>query len=344
MTDERVRHCAFCDHALGAGVPDAPLPGRRHAYDPGQGRLWEICPGCHRWNPVPMALRWETLEAWERAVRDRGRILMETGELSLIRVDDGEVVRVGRPPMVLWGGWRYGAALPVAAPRRRGWIRRLLEGLPPPPLEGYDPYGLTGPMGGIAGSRGPMRWLGSPFVSRAQPLTLVFSAIPLARRCPSCGEPLPLDPWAFHTLAFVEIPRTEAPDGLGVEVPCGSCGDWVVLPLDAIRPALRLGLSVLDPGTVARPLGEAAGAGLDAVGGPQRLLEGIARIRAPLGDLEARERVALGMALDARAEAEALRGEWRRAEEIIAILDGQLTDIPGFEAFRQKVLEEGGER
>lgn len=339
--DDLQRHCAFCDHALGVGVPDAPLPGRRHAYDPEQGRLWEICPACQRWNPVPLALRWETLERWERAVRDEGRTLIDTKQLALIRVRDGEVVRVGRPPMTLWGGWRYGETLPALSPKRRGWLRRLIEGLPPPPLEGYDPYGLGGPMGGVAGSRGPARWLGSPFLSRAQPLTMVFTSIPLAPRCPSCSQALAIQPWAFHLLAFVQVGQSEAPDGLGVEVPCGSCGDWVLLPLDAVRPALRLGLTVLDPVHLSRPLGEAAGAGLDAVGGPHRLLEGMAKIRAPLGDLAIQERVALGMALDARAEVAALEAEWKRAEEIIGILDRELTDVPGFDAFRRRILDEG---
>jgi len=287
-----------------------------------------------------MDLRWETVEKWERAVRDRGRVLLEREGLALIQVDEGEVVRVGVPPMILWGGWRYGEALPVLAKPRMGWVRRLLERLPAPPLEGYDPYGLTGPMGGVARGGHAGRWLGSPFLARAQPLIMVFTSIPLAPVCPSCQGPLPLDPWAFHTVVFVSLPVTEAPDGLGVEVPCGSCGEWVVLPLDAIRPALRLGLSVLDPLGLSRPLGEAAGARLDSVGGPHRFLEGLARARAPLGNLDATERAALGIALDARAEGEALTAEWRRAEEIIGALEGEGAHVPGFEAFRRRVLDE----
>jgi hypothetical protein len=281
------------------------------------------------------------MEMWERAVRDRGRILLEREGLALVRVEDGEVVRVGAPPMIRWGGWRYGDALPILAQPRRGWIRRLLEGLPPLPLEGYDPYGLTGPLGGIARGGQAARWIGSPFIARAHPLVMVFAAVPLAPECPACRGPLLLDPWAFHTVTFVVLPAAEAPDGLGVEVPCGACGTRVTLPLDAIRPALRLGLSVLDPADAMRPVGEAAGAGLDTVGGPQRLLEGLARIRASLGDLEPRERVALAIALDARAEGEALEAEWRRAEEIIGILGQELTEAPGFETFRQRILDEG---
>lgn len=373
-----MRHCLFCDHALGVGVPEAPAPGRRHAYDPGQGRLWEICPGCRRWNPVPLELRWETLEGWERAVRDRGRIVLEAGELALLRVDDGEVVRVGRPPLVTWGGWRYGKRLPAPEPPSPGFLARLLGGLPPPPLEGYDPYGLGGPMGGVAGSRGPSGWLGSPFLEQAHPLTLAFAAVPFAPSCPSCGGPMPLNPWDFHRVAFTDSEGSEAeaptssaaraaadhrgapflatpgsstphpagtpgaePIRAGLVATCALCSTEVVVPLDRARPALRMGLSILDTGPAAREVGEEAGAALDRVGGTTTLLLGLARLGAPLGELGRTERVALGIALDARAEADALAAEWREAEELAAIADGELTEVPGFLAFRDRVLGEG---
>ncbi|CAN5786433.1 hypothetical protein BH23GEM11_BH23GEM11_18070 [soil metagenome] len=349
-----MRHCLFCDHALGAGVPEAPAPGRRHAYDPGKGRLWEICPSCRRWNPVPMELRWETLEGWERAVRDRGTLLVEAGELSLVEVDDGQVVRVGAPPLTTWGGWRYGSRLPPPAAPKVGFLRRILGGLPPPPLEGYDPYGLSGPMGGVAGTQGPSHWLGSPFLERAHPLTLVFASVPLVPSCPSCGVPMPLAPWDFHRLSFTDAtPDGEAGAGRGAGVEaaadlragllatCGHCSTEVVVAVDQARPALRIGLSVLDSGPEARKVGEEAGAALDRVGGTRMLLKGLASVGAPLGDLGRVERVALGIALDARAEADALVAEWRDAEEITAIMDSDLTDVAGFMAFRERVLGEG---
>jgi hypothetical protein len=349
-----MRHCLFCDHALGVGVPEAPAPGRRHAYDPALGRLWEICPQCRRWNPVPLELRWETLEGWERAVRDRGRVVLEAGDLALFRVDDGEVVRVGRPPLVVWGGWRYGDRLPAPEPPKPGFLARLLGGLPPPPLEGYDPYGLGGPMGGVAGSQGPSGWLGSPFLERAHPLTLAFASIPFAPECPACGGPMPLHPWDFHRVHFTDsdaahrVPAAHASPSVGAEpihaglvASCALCGTEVVVPLDRARPALRMGLSILDTGPAAREVGEAAGAALDRVGGTTTLLQGLARLGAPLGELGRTERVALGIALDARAEADALGAEWREAEELAAITDGELTEVPGFLAFRDRVLGEG---
>jgi hypothetical protein len=335
-----MRHCVFCGESLGEGTPEAPVPGRRHAYDPHRGRLWEICPECRRWSPVPMALRWETLEGWEAAVHDRGVTLIETANLALVRVDDGQVVRVGRPPLPEWGGWRYGDRLPLLQGRRRGLMRRLLSSLPSPPLEGYDPYGLSGPMGGVSGRDGPSQWLASPFIEKAADLTVAFTSIPLSPECPACQGPLPLNPWEFQDLTF-RLSREEIPEaagGVGVEVACGRCRRVVLLPLASVRPALRLGLGIVDSGEAARRVGEEAGEGLARVGGVPRFLQGLGRISAPLGELRVTERVALTMALDAEAEAEALEAEWREAEEIAAIMDGELTHVPDFQEFRARVL------
>lgn len=106
-----------------------------------------------------------------------------------------------------------------------------------------------------------------------------------------------------------------------------------------VRPALRLGLGVIDTDDSAREVGEAAGAGLARVGGMERFLVGLGRVGAPLGELARDERVALAMALDAEAEAEALEAEWREAEEIAAIMDGELTSVTHFQAFRARILD-----
>ena len=334
-----MRHCVFCNEELGEGTPEAPVPGRRHAYDPWRGRLWEICSRCQRWNAVPMELRWETMEAWEKAVRDRGKTVMETEHLGLIQVDDGQVVRVGQPPLPEWGGWRYGDHLPSGPVRRRGFLSRILGNLPTPPLEGYDPYGLSGPMGGVSGRDGPSQWLASPFIGKATPLTIAFGSLPFAPECPACATPLPLNPWEFQEVRFRSAAEVEAEgESTGVEVPCAHCRNWVLLPLTKVRPALRLGLGIVDTDAEARSVGEEAGRGLAQVGGGRKLLAGLGRIGAPLGELATPERVALAMALDDQAEAEALEAEWREAEEITAIMDGELTSVADFQAFRSRIL------
>jgi hypothetical protein len=334
-----MRDCLYCQTPLGAGIPPAPTPGRRHAYDPWKGRLWEICPHCLRWNPVPLELRWETLEGWEAAVRDRGTVLLQGPDLALLTVGEGEVVRVGSPPLGVWGGWRYGTQLPDLPPPRLPFWRRWLGQLPPPPLEGYDPYGFTGPLGGVAGTRGPSRWLGSPFLRQARALTVVFHAIPLAPECPNCGDPLPILPWEFEALTFVE---TRAVEGIGIEATCGACRAQGLVSLGEVRPALRLGLAVIDADRSVREVGQEAGGILEAAGGGPVLLRRLGEGGIPVGDLSRPERVALGIALDQEAEAEALEAEWREAEEIAAILDGELSDVPGFQEFQRRILENDG--
>jgi hypothetical protein len=76
--------------------------------------------------------------------------------------------------------------------------------------------------------------------------------------------------------------------------------------------------------------------------GGEDLLQGLAQEGSTLGELTLKRRGALIIALDERAEAEALEVEWRAAEEIAAIADGELSNVPGFEEFRRRTLEEGG--
>ena len=40
------------------------------------------------------------------------------------------------------------------------------------------------------------------------------------------------------------------------------------------------------------------------------------------------------------SEMEALESEWKGAEEMAAIMDGELTEIPGFDEFRQEILDQ----
>jgi len=321
------RPCVVCGTPLPLEPPSGPLSGARLAYDPERGRLWRVCPGCARWHPVPLELRWEALESCEEAFHARGRVLLTGGELTLSRVDGGELVRVGRPPPVDYAGWRYGEDLPLPPPRRANFWRRLLSSLPPPPLEGYDPYGF----GRVAESG---RWMASPFLESASSLTAAFTVVPFAAACPSCGGPMPLNPWEFQS---VRLARTG--DGNVVLAPCAACLREVPLPLREARPALRLGLGILCSGAGARTLARPVARGVVQVGGADAFLLALARESTELGTLDSGERVGLAMVLDEVAEREALELEWREAEEIAAIMDGELTEVPGFQEFRQRVLE-----
>lgn len=314
--------CVFCDH-------DLQDPRTRPAYDPWLGRLWRVCPSCRRWNVVPLEARWEAMEEHERTARDTGRAVLRTRHLDLLETADGQLIRVGRAPRPELAGWRYGDVLPQPRPPGiLGWLRRLVLGMPSSAF-GYNAgYGV-----GFFEPTETGRWFTSPFLDDASTLTAAFLHVPLARACPACHRPLALEPWRFQALRFVSEGGEAA-----VAATCALCATEVVVPASIARPALRLGLSIVNRRLVDRAAVEEAGRQLDQVEGPAGLLHRLAGSGPTVGEIPIPHRLALGMALDEQSEAELLEAEWREAEELAAIVDGPLTEVQGFDQFRRKVL------
>ena len=197
-------------------------------------------------------------------------------------------------------------------------------------MDGYQPYRLRL-------SHRQESWTASPFLSSAVAITVVFTQLPFAPACPSCTRPMPLNPWDFQRVRLVisgSAPR--------LQVSCALCRNEVLLEIGEGRPALRLGMSLVDSIQSIRECADRAAKEIDRAEGRDGYLHLLAREEAALGELGTLERVALAIVLDEAAEAEALEGEWRKAEEISAIMDGELTEIPGFQDFRRRVLEEDG--
>jgi hypothetical protein len=279
---------------------------------------------------VPLEDRWERLEALERTARDRGRTVLRTEHLDLVRTGDAELIRVGRAPRPELAGWRYGDVLPEAV--RQGfaaWLRRAILGMP------TTPFGYGAGYGHLLADtdREQQRWFASPFLEDAPTLTAAFVHVPLADACPSCGGPLALAPWSFQGLRLTDSSGSPA-----VLATCGVCGSDVAVSLAAARGALRLGLSIVNRRLRARELVEGAAQTVDRADGPDGLVVSLARDEPTLGELPAPQRLALGMALDEQSEAELLEAEWREAEELAAIVDSELTHVEGFEEFRRRVL------
>jgi hypothetical protein len=276
--------------------------------------------------------RWETLEACEQAVRDEGRIRVQTENLSLVEVRKGGLIRVGSPPRSEFVDWRYGPRLSGAPTGPGLWARflsRLLARLPEPPPGGYDPYR------GILGAVEQAPWLASPFLDSASSLTYLFSHLPLAPDCPSCARPLAIRPWEFQRLRLT-LERT----GPVLLVRCAFCGEEVLVSVGEARPVLRLGLGVVTPPGTLRSVSTEAATVLDSSGDPERFIATLSGNHPTLGDMGTETRAGLLIALDEAAEAEALESEWREAEELAAIVDGELSDVPGFDDFRREILRE----
>ena len=305
--------------------PGEPPPGGRTAFDPELGRLWQVCGGCGRWNAVPMEERWETLEACERLATDRGRILLRGERLSLLVAGRAQLVRVGEAPRVAFSEWRYSRRLDAYPTRRPGLFQRLLASLPERSAGGADYHSVP--------RMPPVEWMTSPFQEQAGLLTELFLHVPFAEACPSCEEPLALEPTDFGR---VRLTRERA--GASAVATCAFCGETSALRLEAARPALRVALAIVDRRR--REPDEVVGAAglLDRAGGPEAWVDELAREDLALEETEPAERIALAIGLDEQAEAEVLEAEWREAEELAAIMDGELTHVPGFEAFRDRVL------
>jgi hypothetical protein len=322
LEDAVARNCLFCDLELG--------PDSRAAFDPWLGRLWRVCRNCRRWNVVPMEERWETLEGLERLARDRGRTVLRTEHLDLVDTGDGELIRVGRAPRPELAGWRYGDVLPAAEARGfLAWLRRAVLGMP------TTPYGYGAGYGALLADTDAKQrhWFASPFLDDAPTLTAAFLHIPLAEECPACGGPLALAPWSFQSIRLSVDKAAPV-----VAAACGVCRAEVAVPLPAARGALRLGLSIVNRRLRDAPLIETAAVRVERAEGPEGLVAALARDELALGELGIGQRLALGMALDEQAEAELLEAEWREAEELAAIVDGQLTEVAGFDEFRRRIL------
>jgi hypothetical protein len=102
-------HCLFCNGELGANEVLEKFPvGRRFAFDARKGRLWVICPRCHRWNLTPVEERWEAVESAERLYRGQ-TLRAQTDNIGLARLKEGtELVRIGPALRPEFAAWRYG--------------------------------------------------------------------------------------------------------------------------------------------------------------------------------------------------------------------------------------------
>jgi hypothetical protein len=259
-------------------------------------------------------------------VQAEGRVRFSTEHLVLVEVKEGELIRVGTPPRLEFTDWRYGPRSELAGRQTRFWAR-LLSRLPSPPVGGYDPYR------GFEGAIRSEPWFASPFLDHASPLTYLFSQVPLVPECPSCAGPLAINPWNFQALGIIAgtaIPRLLAS--------CALCEAEVTVSLTDARPALRIGLGLVTPPDSVRRVAARVASELEILGGALSFLSEISSASANIGDLDLPSRTGLIMSLDELAEMEALEAEWRRAEEMAAIMDGELSEIPGFDAFRRRIL------
>ncbi len=321
--------CAFCNAKFdGDGGPSGLGVGRRLAFDEWRGRLWVICSRCARWNLTPLDDRLERIEAVAGAACD-GRVVAATEQVALIRSEQYDLVRVGKPPRVELAAWRYGERLRMRERERAKVVVPLT----------LAAIGL-GVAANVAagGSLGIFIWNFSRIADGVYVGLVGNRRVDLGEPpvCAHCGQVMQLR--ARHVQHARLVRETTAEVALLLACPaCRAEGALLTGP-DAAQ-ALRRGLTYLNvkPGS-RRRAADAAGV-VDQAGGPDHLIRHIARSELTLRSLRPERRLALEMAVDERAEVEELERQWKAAEEIAAIADGTLSSSPELEDHLRRLKE-----
>jgi hypothetical protein len=328
------RSCGFCNASFdGDGGPSGLGVGRRIAFDELKGRLWVVCPRCGRWNLTPFDDRLERIEAVARAA-SQGRIAASTDQVSLIRWQRYDFVRVGKPPRVELATWRYGERL---RNRQRERMKIVV------PLT-VAAIGL-GIAANVAAGGGfgvivwnihrAVDWMYLRIVG-SRKVTLVEPPI-----CAHCGSLMALR--ARHVQHARVVPDRHA--DMAVVLSCPRCRhEGAQLTGTEAVQVLRQGLTYLNIRRGGRRRAEDAAREVDQVGGADRLVRDIAQRELTLRSLRPERGLAFEMAVDERAEVEELERQWKEAEEIADIADGTLSTFTEIEDELRRLKNERGDQ
>jgi len=324
------RTCAFCNATLdGDGGPSGLGVGRRLAFDEWKARLWVVCPKCARWNLTPLDDRLERIETVARFAHD-GRVLASTDQISLIRWQAYEFVRVGKPPRVELAAWRYGERLKQ---RNRDKAKVVV------PLTiaaiGLGIAANVAAGGGLGivvwNMHGIAEW---GYVTIMGNRRVTFSEPPI---CARCGTVMQLRAKHVQHARLVQ----QAGADLAVVLSCPACrSEGALVTGPEAAQVLRQGLTFLNATRSGRRKAEDAARVVDQTGGPGGLIRDVSRRELTLRSLQPERRLALEMAVDEQAEVEELERQWREAEEIADIADGTLSSTPDLEEHLRRLKGE----
>jgi hypothetical protein len=309
--------CAFCNAPFdGDGGPSGLGIGRRLAFDEWRGRLWVVCSRCSRWNLTPLDDRLERIEAVARVAHGAAsRMVAATDQVMLIRWQRYDLVQVGKPLRVELATWRYGERLRT---RQRDRMKVVV-----PLTVAAIGLGIAANVA-AGGGLGVFVWNLHRLVDQAYIGIVGHRKVLLAEPpiCAHCGALMQLR--ARHVQHARVVPDAHAE--IAVVLSCPQCHreGAQLTGLDAVQ-VLRQGLTYLNVTRSGRRRAEDAARVVDQVGGPDRLLQDVARRELTLRSLRPERRLALEMAVDERAEVEELERQWREAEEIAEIADGTLS-------------------
>jgi len=340
-----IRRCLVCASEFAENDELEHLRrGRRVAFDPDRGRLWIVCLTCRRWSLVPLEDRWEALEELERATFDRGRLLSETDNVTLLRVGHLEIVRVGRAELREEAWWRYGRELT----RRRAHAKKVAVATSVV-TGGLIATGFT--TGGMSLVAGWMLWQRAPEGLQKAGRRLRFGRRAWAgdATCAQCGR-------TFDSVTFADRERLlvlpgDQPDAPVLSLRCPDCRAWgekggLRLEGDDARYTLRRLLAWEHYTGATERRVRAATRLIEEAGSPADLTRILVRDGRRLGDLQRTGAIALEIAANDTREQRLLELEireleavWRREEELAEIIDGELSPLPLLRRLRSRLLD-----
>ena len=326
--------CAFCNAEFdGDGGPSGLGIGRRLAFDEWKGRLWVVCAKCARWNLTPLDDRLERIEALARSAHD-GHLLASTEQVSLLRWQQYDLVRVGKPPRVELAGWRYGERMRARSRERAKVVVPLT--LAAVGLSIAANVAAGGAFGAVVWNVG--RLADSVYVGMVGRRRVNLIEPPI---CDHCGTPLDLR--ARHVQHARVIP--DARHDLGVLVSCPRCRrEAALLTGTDAQAALRQGLTYLNVRSSNRRKADDAARVVDDSGGPDRLIRDLARREVTLRSLRPERQLALEMAVEEQTEVQELERHWRDAEEQAEIADGTLSTNAELEEELRRLKRRAGDQ
>lgn len=320
--------CIFCHRPFPHNGSLSHLrTGRGFAHDPDRGRLWIVCANCRRWNLCPIEDRGEALEELARLTRDRGRLMANTDNISLLEVEGLPVVRVGAAGLEERSWWRYG----------REFLRRRASYKSPKSLLTAYAYGAMAYLSesiGLNDHHMSIRWDDTltSYILRWRRFGWAawFGRVP----CPNCRS-------VVRALRFDSswwlYPRIEESGEVSLGVPCPRCDPWTpdkVCHLDGPEAVnvLRRVLAYQHIAGATRGTVLAAVKEIEDAGSTEEFTKSVASGEAPLRQLPIARSIALEIALNEAVERQMMAQElkalefmWKREEELARIIDEELS-------------------
>ena len=321
--------CIFCHARFPEnGVFGRLPPGRRLAFDPGRGRLWVVCEGCHRWNLCPIENRWEALHELERMVRDKSRLVAETDNIVLLSAGELFLIRVGKAGLAEQAWWRYGRELNARRTRFQSTRSQITAYT-------FGAMAYLSDMVGLGDEDLNIGWDDAPAVDILRWRRFGWAAWHGSIDCPYCNSSLKA---LRYDLSWWVYPHIDPESGnTTVEVPCPRCDPWTPEKVYTIggpeaQNVLRRVLAYQHISGAGEDTIKDAAHIIESEGSPEAFEMRVNRERKSLWGMGKVKSIALEIALNdsverrmMELELKALEFMWKREEELARIIDEELT-------------------